>query len=410
MKIKKILNINLLFFISISLLIVGFVLDEDLSTGGSKLDFEQTWGLVEEFTKLNLENIHNFTRHFPIHYLLMAFFQSIFDNIYIARLLYFLFSLSLPYLIYINLKLLYPKYEYNILLLITFIYFLPFFRSSSIWPNAHLTAIIFLTISNFFFLKFQITKKFKFVFFNIFFLSLATYSIQSYVVFFIFYLYRYYLQLKFTNLRIVLILCLIFSIPGLFLILKTPVGSKLDFSNNLPYTVITNISITFFFIIFFLFNIKNIHAVSDFFKKKNILPTILLLIFYMALVMNYKNFVPGIGGGFFYKISFYFFKNELIFFSLSFLGLITLFILFTIDKNLFLTILLVNITSIAYYTSQKYFEPLLIIIILIMTKNFLTENIVRDRFNCLVFYFINILYYTISLINLHFGLTKSILF
>lgn len=116
------------------------------------------------------------------------------------------------------------------------------------------------------------------------------------------------------------------------------------------------------------------------------------------------------GGGFFYKLSLFFFKNELFFFVMSFLGLLAVFILHRINKNLSLTILLVNITAIAYYTSQKYFEPLLIIVILIMTKNFLTENIIKDRLNSLIFYFINIFYFIISFVNLHFGLSKNILF
>jgi hypothetical protein len=61
--------------------------------------------------------------------------------------------------------------------------FFPFFRSSALWPNAHLTALIFFLISNFFYLKAIEQNKYFYKNLNLFFLALATYTLQTYVIF-----------------------------------------------------------------------------------------------------------------------------------------------------------------------------------------------------------------------------------
>ena len=407
---KNILSIKKVFATTLPLILLflGFFINEDLSTGGSKLDFYQTFPVVENITKNIFENYDKYTRHFPLHYFLLSIPHFFFDDILITRIFYLIFASITPFYIYINLQKLYPGNNYFNLVVSFTVIFIPYFRASIIWPNAHLTAVIFLLISNYFFLIYLNKKKISSIFFNIFFLALSTYSIQSYAIFFLFYLFEYYKTMKFINFFYILFMCFIFSIPGFYLILKTPLGAKLDFTENFSYTILTNLSIVFFFILFFLFNKKTLKILKHFVKKIKLIEVIVFSLIFFILLLSYENFTPGVGGGFFYKISFFLFKNEFIFFTMSFFSIFVLFFIFRNDKKLFFLLILINFTSTAYYTSQKYFEPLLIILVLVMTKNFLTENTIKSKEGIFKFYIFIVLYYFLAFINNYLSLSSNL--
>ena len=101
------------------------------------------------------------------------------------------------------------------------------------------------------------------------------------------------------------------------------------------------------------------------------------------------------------------FKNKILYFLSSFFGLLVFYLFFKNERKIFYIILLLNFTAIAYYTSQKYFEPLLIISILIFYKNFLVKNIIDNLKNTLIFYFIIFNYFIIALINSSYGLSSG---
>ena len=158
---KNIFSVKKVFAVTLPLILLflGFFINEDLSTGGSKLDFYQTFPVVENFTKNIFGNFDKYTRHFPLHYILLSIPHFFFENIYITRVFYLIFASITPFLIYINLQRLYRENNYFNLIISFSIVFIPYFRASAIWPNAHLTAIIFLLISNYFFLAFIDKKK-----------------------------------------------------------------------------------------------------------------------------------------------------------------------------------------------------------------------------------------------------------
>lgn len=397
----------LITFIPLISIFIGFILNEDLSTGGGKLDFYQTFPQVLKFSNLIFTDVHEYTRHFPLHYLILGIPQLIFDDVYITKLFYLFFSLLTPFLIYFNLCKIYPENNENNLLISLIILFIPFFRAMAIWPNAHLTAIIFLLFSNYFYLVYLEKKKFLNIFLNLFFLSLATYSIQSYCVFFIYYLIIYFKgsRKQFWN---ILILCFIFSIPGLYLITQTPLGSRLDFTGNIPYTILTNATIIFFFISLFLVNIKSLYIIKNDIYNLNYKEIISIILIFLFLVFYFENLTPFIGGGFFYKISLFLFNNELLFFLISLISIFLIYLIFKRDKNLFILILLTCLTSTAYYTSQKYFEPLFLIAILIMSKNFLMKNLIFKRSRIIIFSCVVIFYFLIANLNNYYGLSKNI--
>lgn len=401
----------ILIFIPILSLYFGFLFGEDLSTGGSKKDFLRTFAAVEDFSNFIYNTTYQYTRHFPFHYLFLSIPHIFFNDVYLTRLAYLIFSLTFPFFVYLNLCKFYESQKINNLILSLSLLFLPFFRASAIWPNAHLTALIFLLIANYFYIINIKSNNFFNKFFNIFFLSLSTYCIQSYAVFFIFYLVNYYKNSSKKNFVAIMILCIIFSLPGFYLIFTTPTGTKLDFSNDFSYTVITNLSIIFFFLAFFLVNKPNFLMIKRYLLELKFQEIFLLIFLFGLLIFNLKgdSLAVSAGGGFFYKLSFFIFKNNVLFYISSFLGLLICYLLYKNEKKIFYIILLLNFTSIAYYTSQKYFEPLLIVSIFIFYKNFLTKNIIDNYKNSLTFAILIFFYFVIATINNNYGFSKNLI-
>ena len=92
---KNRLLILLLLILPIISLFLGFINDEDLSTGGAEWDFNLTWPVVENFTNLIFTNANEYTRHFPLHYFLLSLINNLFQDSEKVRLFYVFFSLLL---------------------------------------------------------------------------------------------------------------------------------------------------------------------------------------------------------------------------------------------------------------------------------------------------------------------------
>tara|TARA_B110000114_G_scaffold175863_1_gene205850 strand:- start:813 stop:2018 length:1206 start_codon:yes stop_codon:yes gene_type:complete len=386
----------------------GFLSGEDLSTGGSKIDFYKTFPAVTDFSNLIFNTTHEHTRHFPFHYFILSIPHYFFDDIYITRVFYLLFSLILPLFVYLNLCKIYPNAKTNNLIISSSLLFLPFYKASAIWPNAHLTSLIFLAVANYCYVVNLQSEKFIYKFLNIFFLSMSTYCVQSYAVFFLFYLVNYYRNSSIKDFFIIITICTLFSIPGFYFIFTIPKEglAGLEFTENLSYTIMTNLSIIFFFLIFFLINNNNFLVIKKYISNLSIYEFILLFFFFSLLLLNYKG-ITAAGGGFFYKLSFFLFKNKILYFITAFFGFLICYLFFKNDKKIFYTIFLINFTAVAYYTSQKYFEPLLIVSILIFHNNFLVKNIIDSFKNTLTFYVIIFIYFILATINNDYSLSRG---
>ena len=400
--IKKILLISL----PILSLLFGLLLEEDLSTGGSTKDFIATLPTVIDFSNFTFITLNENTAHFPLHYLLLSIPQLIFEDILAIKLVYFIFSLLFPFLVYINICKLYPDQKFNALIISLSLLYLPFYRASSFWPNAHLTALIFLLAANYCYILSLNSKNFIYKFLLIFFLSLSTYSMQPYALFFIFYLIYYFKNESLSTFIAIFFICIIFSLPALYIIFNLPITKhNLNFTNNISYTIITNSSIILFFLLFFLFNKNNFFKVKNFILNINKFEVLLFSFLYLILIINYENNFP-FGGGFFYKLSNLLFDNNFLFFLTGFLGLILSWLFYKIDKNIFYIIVLTNFMAIGYITSQKYFEPIFLVLILVLCKNFLSKNIIDSKLNSLVFYSINLSYFILASINNSLDLSR----
>ena len=138
-------NIILTFLVIIPLfsMFTGYVLNEDLSTGGAMWDFNLTWPIIINYSNFNF--ITDITRHMPLHYVLLSIINKIFNNKDLVKIIYLFFSFLLPILLFLNLSKIYNYKKYILIIFSSSFLFFPLFRASAIWPNAHLTATIFFS-------------------------------------------------------------------------------------------------------------------------------------------------------------------------------------------------------------------------------------------------------------------------
>ena len=331
--------------------------------------------------------------HFPLHHIIFSRFEFIANSIETYYLIFFIFSLILPIIFYLNCKLLFNQINDDHLIILSLIVILfPHYQASAIWGNSHITALIFflssllcLNYSNF---KFKSFKK-KYIFLSIFFLSLASYTRQYYVIFFPYLILNILLNNKFKNLLFISLILITLSIPGIYYLINNP---KLFYGLNREVTdfkssILVVLSIINFYLIpFFLINLrKNLSNLKNIFSGKILYLFIMscLVLFYFCLNFKYES---SIGGGIFYKISLLI-NNNLIFFLSSYMGLMLIiyFTKFRIDNVLLIIFIIFSFSS-GIYIFQKYFEPLIYFIflfILIDKKNILLIK----NFNFLIFYF-----------------------
>ena len=399
---KNRLLILLLLILPIISLFLGFISDEDLSTGGAEWDFNLTWPVVEDFTNLIFTNANEYTRHFPMHYFLLSLINNLFQDPVSVRLFYVFFSLLFPIFLFLNLRKIYNCEKINILIFSFSFLYLPLLRSEAIWSNSHFTAIIFFLIANFFYLKGLEKKNISYKIINLIFSALATYCLQTYVILYLYYLLNYYLKDSFKNFITFFIISILLGLPGLYFIYLNPRVSDITITQDFFYTFTTYFSIIFFFICFFLLNTQTIQTL-----KKSIIslkPFDLIIIFLVIAIVifnsdfsSYKSNLKG--GGFFFKLSHFLFDNNLVFIFSFILGLFTSYLIIKNDKNFIFIFLIMFLMILNYQIYQKYFEPLFLIILSVTYKNFLVMNILSKLRNTIIFYSTIILYLIVAYIN-----------
>jgi hypothetical protein len=405
---KNIINnafLILLIIIPVVSFFVGFILNEDLSTGGTTYDFNLTWPIILDYSNLNFFGAkgHIPTVHMPLHYGLLSAAYAVFDNQYAVRLFYFFFSLLLPVFLYLNLTKIYNQNKLLIIIFSLSLLFIPLLRASAIWANSHLTATIFVLIGNYFYLKSKEKNVFIYKILNLLFMSFAIYSIQTYLILFLYYLYNYYSSEKLNNFIKLFLFSGLLALPGLFFILLNPriaaVGTYV--TRDFFYTISTNFSIIFLFLSFLIFNKQNLLIVFDKTKALKKVEIFIIFLILSFVFYNHSLFVSNIklGGGFFYKLSYFLFNNNLIFIFSFLLGIYISYIVIRREPKFLYIFIMINLMSLNYVIFQKYFEPLFLVLIIILFKNFLIANILSSLKNVLVFYGLLFSYFIIAYIN-----------
>ena len=161
-------------------LLIGFYFNEDFA-GGYKVDYLFYKNIANAFNidlKNSLISYERFVANTsPFFILLLTYIRKIFTNDDFVRFLNLNFSLILPYLFFLCLKIKYGDVKkYFLILLPAIIFISPYFRSSSIWVGPENLSIIFFLASVYFFLRHENEKQnLSFILLNVFFLAIAAY-------------------------------------------------------------------------------------------------------------------------------------------------------------------------------------------------------------------------------------------
>ena len=100
-------NLHKFFFgFSACLLFISFYFNEDGTGGGARGDFEVTYGFILALQENILSDPKDWTLvHTPLHFIILSFITRIITNTDILRLIFCVFSLSIPLLFYSSLLL-----------------------------------------------------------------------------------------------------------------------------------------------------------------------------------------------------------------------------------------------------------------------------------------------------------------
>jgi len=389
-------NISIVYlFLYISLLL-GFYFNEDFALG-YKSDYLNYRNFL--FEKDFLHSFLNFKFSglpAPVYLVLLSFLEKISFNEIFTRLIVLHFSLIIPFFFYLCLKI---KYEFKAndikILLPAIIFFSPYFRSASIWLGSENISLIFLSISLYFFLKYEKTekKKLSFIILNTLFLALAAYIRPYYSLFSIYFFIRYYFDLNISyKLLFYIFTNILLSFPAIYYVLVLNVDFMsqflfrgeddvlLDFTLSAfvnQFSIILTI-LFFYSIPFMLLNIRQNFQISNF-KVKNYVFSIIFL-FLLTFYFDY-NFPYG--GGIFFKLSNLIFENNYLFYIFSLISLNAFILIFyssikskdtIFDLLLLLILFLLEIDGTFYHET---YDPLLYFIFFLLIKNKIYLNFAK---------------------------------
>ena len=387
-------------------LIISSIMGED-SSGGSKLDKEITRQFIDNFSISFDNGIKYFVNtgqvQSPIFYILVSIIEKTLGFNFL-KYSYLLISAVIPTIFYISLKKKFIGVDKNILFLISLIIFLsPYFRSSATWITTDNFAIIFFILSVNKYLDLEKKNTNQNIILCIFYISIAVYIRQYYIVFFLLYFLKFFEILELKKILNFVLLTIIIFIPFIiyyYYFFKTNVIhqslSNNVFGINIFYNILIFSSLYLFYTIPFYIN--NLNEI-----KKNIFQNLdkFLIIFFVfgIIYFYYPITLDTLGGGIFIKIS-NILNNKIIFLASSFFG--TFLILLNLNKNNFAVYLCLIFAFPTIIIYQKYYDPLLIMSILTLTKGGMLNQILNlNRINLIYLYSYFIFFLILS--NLYYS-------
>ena len=416
---KKNFNFSKLFlfyFILYLTLLLSLFFQEN-TTGGAAYDFKIISKVIINFANDLKNSYKDFyylsISHFPYYYIFLSFFYNDYFNFLLIKIVILHLSLFLPFVFFKIIKLKYDGIN-NYLILIPGIFFLsPSFRTSAAWGFNDNIALIFFSLSIFYFIKFFNTKIIKkkniFLILNIFFLALASYVRQYYAIFIVFYLYKIYQQKQFRILLLYIFFAIIFSLQA---IIDTFVNNFTYSFNFIQVNIINSFLIFLTIFIIYLipiyFEKKNILNLIKFYKENKI---ILLILFFIVIFSYYffdygrvdENTLLNYGGGYVYNVL-NILKLKYLFFPAAYISFLIIFHFTYLNfKNNFLITIILTVFIPLPVLYQKYFDPLSLILIFCLYENNLINNFINNlktNIKFLYLYFVTIylgtlFYYTL---------------
>jgi len=384
--------IYLLFYITF---IFSFIFGEN-SSGGSLNDslIMQTY---QDQVGANLQNgimffIETKMVHSPLFYIIKSTLEN-FLNKLTSDLIFLTLSFLIPIIFYSILKKQFRGLDKNLLFAISLVlYFSPYLRSSAVWATNDNLGLLFFVLSLSKLLTF--TKKkdnsLKDIFLSFFYLIIATYIRQYYIIFAVGYVVLLFTKIDIKTFFYIVIFNFFLLIPWIlysynYLQFNSEYALKGFAKPDLIFSVLVFFTMYFFYILPFFFQSENYTKIKKLYNSKKIFFFIITIIYFLFF-LYYDLPQNEYGGGIIYKIS-QLFDSKLFFMFLSYIG--ALLVLLTINlnfKNFFILFLLCLMFPFAIIY-QKYYDPLIIIIFFGMIEsNLIFDNISLKKIN-IVFIF-----------------------
>jgi len=385
--IKKI-RFNWIYYLISTIIIfsylLGFILNEN-SGGGGQNDLEgHVWFVIESFKESFLYTINNYgtwkEAAWPLHHIIHAFLNPFSYSQNTLKLSHFIYSFAAVVILFFcllekkkNIK----NINDSFIITLPFILLLsPYFRTTAYWATTENTALIFLLLSIYFFLRLKKNETTLNIFLVCLFSSLTLYTRQYYFflnILFLIWLLKKQLYKKFIY---SVLFYLFFSIPGIFLIYtwEALYDVNSDPANYTNYISFQNFYVNFFCVtsVFFIYSIPFIlfkfKELFAFLRKYKFYFFIIGLII-MLLPYNYP-WASGkinLGGGLPIKLSVLFFGNYFFLKIISLLGIIVFFYLSNLNINNFIILIFALIIfSLPKIFFQEYLNPFLYILFIFL--------------------------------------------
>ena len=371
-------------------LLVGFYYGEDFA-GGFKYDLQTHKMLLDNLFNKNLSyGLLNYdifyVPHSPIFIIYLLFLKKIFIVEEVYRLINLHFSLLLPFFVGLSLKVKYRLKKNDIRYLLPSIFiFSPYFRAGCIWTDDNLLAMVFLSISIYFFVKHEKDKgNIKNVLISAFFLAISAYFRPIYSILSIYFFLNFFLNLKISKkLLFYILLNLFLALPAFYYIFILEINkwaiSYLFRENIFTILSLSSSIIVFYFLPFIIKDYKSIFKLI--LNKKNYLFYLIIL----SLVIYFFEYNISYSGGIVLKFSNLFFGNNYFFYLISSVCILLIYSIFFSkirDKNFFDLILIIilftlEIDGVIYHET---YDPLIYILILLLLRNKFFTNYI-EKFN-----------------------------
>ena len=379
-----------------------YLLEQGIQTkaGGVVNDLATHWKYIISLKK-DLSNLFILTLgedskliNYPLHHLIFSqlnFIHSL--NTYLITIL--VVSLFLPLILYFSLKERFDNLDKSTLILLSSIILIfPVFQFSAIWGNNHNTALIFFSLGILFLNSFVKTdfKDILKLLIAIIFLTLACYTKQFYIFFFIFLLIFLINKIslkKFVSISVFILLC---AIPGVYFLFLNPLlffGIKQS-TTNFNSAILVSASMIFFYLVPFIIQII---INNDEYRKFDLSYLFNKKIFFISLIITLLcslNFVYEgyVGGGIILKLSYFLFDKPYLIIPVAFFGIyFLLYFSQNTISNYTLVILLLITFSTGFYIFQKYFEPMFYIIFLNYFDKYKISQSIKKSNYIIIFYF-----------------------
>ena len=411
MYVLKKFSFSILLYLS---LIIGYFYNENLNFGAYQDWLNANINPLIDFSNNFIDTFLNYEkyghRHSPVYLIFLSLILKTGIDIEYLRLLHLHFCLILVLLFYKCLRIKFSNIDSKLLLLLSLTIFLsPTFRSLSIWPESRIPGLIFFTLSIFYFLKFEKNSEIKFVWFSTLSLIVSAYISPNFSVFIVYFFYFFLKKIKISDLKYLIFFAFLSSLPMFYYLFILDVnfltagGTQYTeerglYHFNLSNKILIISSIFLFHFIPFIGNLLNIKDSKNFTKNQ----FFIFFIFFVILIFFFDYSSEFTGGGVFFQLSNFLFSNNYLFYLISFFSIFLFFIISKKEFSNFLLITLIILSNVQNSIYHKYYEPMFMILIFTLFKNFEFNKFFSKKSNFYILYLFCFCFIFLRVIKNHY--------